>query len=360
MIPSIPLPTSFDPFIENVSNGYESLDEINPFSPKKPSLRRNFSSEVSSTQSSFMTVTPPKSSSSEYLPAVQSKLGISSPFSIPIPSPQNFRTPLKLVKPDPNVFSHSGYKSKRTRHTTTPSALRYRVRAKFSPISKCFHNDATDLFSSQTIEDRTSAIPSLTPRTPTKKSNTKFVLMSEIGPSTSPIRQYGYDSYNDVQAFPLSEHDVCSNLDFSDVPSSPRRLVFSKECIFQDDNSFSSSDIEQETYHNNSMSSVKLSENAINNSLYDRLNTLEWMSPKLNFLNANFFNSTTSTDLPFLNIALFEDYFLSRYSIIELIGSGSFAEVYKVYRIDNPSNISCIKKCKTPYSGNLDRYLKCI
>ena len=328
------------------------------FLQKKPSIRRDFCNEILGVESACMnTITPPKSSSSsDLLPSLAlSTNGSLAQFLIPTPSPKNFQTPLKLVKPDPNVFSHSGYKSKKNRHTTTPSALRFRVKAKFSPLVK----DTQALCSSQSIEEINAFHPSITPKTPSKKSNTKFVFMSETGPSTSPIRQPFYDSSNDMQVLPFSEQDYLSNFDVMEAPSSPRRLVFDTILTQQDDSAVSSSDSECENigFHNTVPTSpFKQNEGIFNSCLFER-KISEWMSPRLNFLTA----THATRDIQQNDIIdenthdMVQNYFLSKFVILDSIGSGSFAEVYKVCKVDNKSHISCVKKSKNPYSGNLDR-----
>lgn len=354
--PLYPPHLSSDPFSDNMISGYESVDDINPFSPRKPSIKRDFCNEALAMESTYMNITPPKSSSSDFLPSLaQLNNGNLSQFPIPTPSPQTFKTPLKLVKPDPNVFSHSGYKSKKNRHTTTPSALKFRVKAKFSPLLK----DTQNYCSSQSIEDSDLLHPSITPRTPSKKSNTKFVFMSETGPSTSPIRQPLYDSFNDVQTLPFSEQDYLMNFECIDAPSSPRRLVFEVGSIDRKDSAFSSSDSDIEDVEHRSdinLSPFRQNGNVFNNSLFER-KVSEWMSPKANFFDSsNFSHHIAPAHADDNTSHTNEDYFLSKFDILESIGSGSFAEVYKVCKVDDESSISCVKKSKSPYSGNLDRY----
>ena len=90
-----------------------------------------------------------------------------------------------------------------------------------------------------------------------------------------------------------------------------------------------------------------------------------WKTGSVNFLSAEYFSSFPDLSLPqddslvsgFGEEQLPQDYFESKYDIIDLLGHGSFANVFKISLRETQETFA-LKKSRNPYSGSMDRKRK--
>lgn len=256
---------------------------------------------------------------------------------------QSDSTPWRLPKPHPNAFASTGTLQKKHR----PAA------------------------------DRASLPVMATPETPSKKERSKFILPSNISPfalsprqieasfakppATTPARvptKLSTSFSHNLQNDELCEHPS-SCLGPPTRSSSPVHYGSLMDDIFGTLDTHSNGDEDE------GLASV--AEEALENSMrlsYDitKLRYPSWKSRSPRFLNSDFFINNDcrqiffnpSNDADILDpTAVIEDYFEANFEVAEVLGRGSFSDVFRVRRKQDGSWFA-LKRSRDPFSGVAD------
>lgn len=244
-----------------------------------------------------------------------------------VEEPPSLTTPLKLVKPDISAFSFSGYLQKSSKSNT-----------KVGP----------------------------TPRTPSKKINTKMLF---TGPPTPLFthQRHPSGSSNELRSDGTFEfQDSHSNLDtlFSPFLSSDDRDMVSPSFSRRIERSSSfggSSPIAHRSELDNEEPAEFDFESVDDKIMNTDANLPSWIVDSPNFLSPEFFQKLDQNPyfLGFLNEQPQSgaEYFLENFKIIEIIGRGDFADVYKCLDLSDQMFYS-IKKTREVFTGFNDRCRK--
>lgn len=232
-------------------------------------------------------------------------------------------TPMKLVKPDLSAFSFSGYLSKNTK------AL-----SRIQP----------------------------TPRTPSKKLNTKTLFSGPPTPlctSNGQRHQSGpnMEVRSDIGGFNHSENNSTADIFSPFLSSDDRDMIsptFHRRIGYSSPHCNPSPQVDpQEWEMVNEFDFEKVAEEE---QMYDHLMP-PWRPNFANILTRDFFDYLEN-DQYFLgfeeNHISTDDYFAANYDILDVVGQGDFAIVYKcLYR---PQELLCsVKKSLSPFTGYTDR-----
>jgi hypothetical protein len=224
-------------------------------------------------------------------------------------------TPLKLVKPDMSAFSFSGYLQKS------------KSNSKINP----------------------------TPRTPSKRANTK--LLFHAGPPTPLFTHPRHPSTADLRS------DDNQDISTTDSPFSPFLSSDDREMVSP---SFSRRIERSSSFGGSSPDPLAATVEkafdfeATNEDIMDSEKSYpHWIQEKPNFLSLDFFHELDvnpyflgSTD----NYSD-EEFFHQNFQVLEVIGRGAFADVYKCScHFDN--RLYSVKKTRESFTGFLDRYRK--
>lgn len=267
----------------------------------------------------------------------------SSPFDDTVHN--QLYTPYKSIKPNPVAFHSTGYLSKKERYDVmpTPKTPSKRATTKFVPLASTPFTLKT---STEPLKIGASA------RKCGKSSGTEEETKL-THPSSSSDSHESHDILHGITIMkPFISSRLYSSPSTPDPPSKELRLDTSPSKNIFFDSSHSPLSTKNADFELSSESDDLEGEPMLISSYSSNFFCLpKWKTEKARFLNFDYFQSNES------HFYEGEDYFQEKFEIISVIGSGSFAEVYKVRQIED-GNIYAIKKTLESFSGMADRSKK--
>ncbi|RKP20750.1 hypothetical protein ROZALSC1DRAFT_27801, partial [Rozella allomycis CSF55] len=313
-----------------------------------------------------------------------SQISGASPFARRLSMPSNNISPdatptWKGIKPDPLAFRSTGFLSKKTRllgknseaSTPTPNTpskkMHSKVLLQYTPqivqstikqsigtprrnslLSKAPENNkwVEDVFESQAIrrpgieEEQTDEDGSPNPSTPhpghahnifqtplyVRSSSPPFDPQQSPASPSSPLDQR--KSFN-LYSSPIREDDDRNSMIFDDNDNDENEMAMSPLLLFT---------------RNDEKQNFSSEMRGVSSSIFI------WRTMFPHILDKHFFSQQDRNELLNCDFNDKEDYFLKHYEIVESLGSGSFADVYKTRRRDD-GLFSAVKKTRTPFQG---------